>query len=561
MENNIFLQISALLGITVSIAFLVRLMKQPLMVAYIVAGIVSGPFFLNFLDGDGHMYEAFAQFGVVLLLFVLGLNLDFNYLKKIGWISAIAGAGQVVFTFIFGVIILLALDFSLMTASYLALAITFSSTIIIVNLLNEKNDTESIYGRYTIGLMLVQDIIAIIVLIVIGTAVDGGGVLNSLALLVLRGLAIGVVLFLAAKYALPKILDRIVNSGEFLFVFTLTWCFGIASAVHLLGFSVEIGAVAAGLTLGSSGYQKGIASKIKPLRDFFIVLFFIILGSGIVMADFGKVAVPGIVLSLFILIGNPLILYIIFRLFKFTRQNSFLAGVTAAQVSEFGFILVFTGKNLGHIDDSILPVFTLVALITIFMSSYLITYNKQLFKILKPAFDIFGKDKYTQKISTEEKIDFWVFGYHRIGWKVCEALEEKGEKFAVVDFNHEAINKLEKRGITAFFGDISDVEFLEMLPLEKSKMIISTLPDPEDQSVFISYVRSVNKKAFIIATLNHNMYLKDLYRMGADYVMMPHLLGGVWVHDLLKEKPLSEKTFADLRERQKKDAILQKAAI
>ncbi|HCP08380.1 MAG TPA: sodium:proton exchanger, partial [Candidatus Moranbacteria bacterium] len=305
MEHNIFLQISALLGITVSIAFVVKWMRQPLIVAYIVAGIVSGPLFLNLLNGDSEMFDAFAQFGIVLLLFVLGLNLNFNHLKKIGKVSAITGIGQVLFTFIVGTLILFLIDFPATSALYLALAITFSSTIIIVKLLNDKRATEKTYGKYTIGLMLIQDIIAILVLIIFGTFNAGNDIYSSIILFLLKGVGIIIALFLVSNYVLPRILDKIAAHGEFLFIFTIAWCFGIASLVKVAGFSIEIGAVIAGLTLGSSRYQPGIVSRIKPLRDFFIVLFFIILGSEMGLANFGEIIVPGIILSLFILIGNP----------------------------------------------------------------------------------------------------------------------------------------------------------------------------------------------------------------------------------------------------------------
>lgn len=550
MEDNIFLQISALLGITVSIAFVIKLLRQPLMVAYIAAGIISGPLFLNMLEGQSSMFEAFAQFGIVLLLFVLGLNLDFNYLRRIGKVAAAAGVGQVAFTFFFGLILLLFMDFSFKSAAYLALAITFSSTIIIVKLLNDKKDSESIYGKHTIGLMLVQDIIAIIVLLAITSASSGTGVLESALILFAKGLIIALALYAVSKHLLSRILDRIANHGEFLFIFTITWCFGVSSLIYLAGFSIEIGAVAAGLILGSSPYQKAISSRIKPLRDFFIVLFFIILGSEMGMADFGDILFPGLILSLFILIGNPFILYLIFRNFKFTRKNSFLAGVTAAQVSEFGFIVLFMGHMHGQVDDKVIPIFTFVALVTIFISSYLITYSDKLYDSVRPILDLFGKDKFVQRNKRMKAFEVWVFGYHRIGWKVCELLKEKGVSFAVVDFDRQKIDLLKKKNIPAFFGDVSDVEFLEMLPLEKSKMIISTFPDPDGQSTFISHVRGLSKKTVIIATLNHNMHLEELYAQGADYVLMPHLLGGRWVYETLMEKKWSKRLFSELKKEQ-----------
>lgn len=555
MENNIFLQISALLGITVSIAFIVKLLRQPLMVAYIIAGIISGPLFLGLLDNKSDTFTAFAQFGIVLLLFVLGLNLDFNYLKKIGKVSAAAGVGQIAFTFVVGFLILTGMGLDTKSAGYLSLAITFSSTIIIVKLLTDKRDSESIYGKHTIGLMLVQDIIAIMVLLAITSMTSESSVVESVAKLFAKGVIVAIALYAVSRHLLSRILDKIANHGEFLFIFTITWCFGVSSLIYLAGFSIEIGAVAAGLILGSSPYQKAISSRIKPLRDFFIVLFFIILGSEMGMSGLEGVLIPGIILSIFILIGNPLILYFIFRRFKFTKRNSFLAGVTAAQVSEFGFIVLFMGNLHGHISDKVLPIFTFVALVTIFISSYLITYNSQLFNFFKPFLKMIGKDAPRQKNKETKKFKVWVFGYHRMGWKICEMLKEKNVEYAVVDFDNEKIELLKKKGIPAFFGDVSDVEFLETLPLEKSELIISTFPDPEDQLTFIAYVRSLNKKTLIVATLNHNMYLENIYREGADYVLMPHILGGKWFHDEMIKGGWNRKVFSKFKKEQLAEVI------
>lgn len=553
MEENIFLQISLLLAITVSIAFIIRLLRQPLMVAYVVAGIVCGPMFLNIVHGGKETFEAFAQFGVVLLLFILGLSLNLNYLKKIGKTAVVAGFGQVLFTFIFGFLILVGLDFSLMSSIYLAIAITFSSTIIIIKLLNDKKDTETIYGRNTIGLMIIQDVIAIFIMLTIGLTKDPTQLANSLLFLIIKGIFLVFLFIIASKYILPRILKRISDSGEFIFIFTIAWCFLVASLVHLIGFSVEIGAIAAGLSLGSSPFQLQIISRIKPLRDFFIVIFFVILGSQMNLGNFNEIIIPGLILSLFILVGNPLILYLIFRFSKFTRRNSFLAGLTAAQVSEFGFVLLFVGQQSGQIKGSEISVFTVVALTTIFISSYLITYNNRIYDFFAPFFRLFKKDKYEQKEEEKENYAVWIFGCHRMGIKTCKALQEKNIKFAVVDVNPNTVEKLKKMNIPAYFGDISDVEFLDSLPLKKAEMLILTTPDPHDQKTLISFVKKANQDVLIISSLHHYKYGEDLYACGADFVIMPHLLGGQWIEKMIKESDWNKSTFEKLRQHQKKE--------
>lgn len=552
--ENIFLQLGLLLGITVTIAFFMRLLRQPLMIAYIVAGIVAGPLFLNIIHGDVETLDAFAEFGVILLLFLVGLSLNINHIRRIGKVAVITGVGQVLFTASVGFGIMRLLGFDALSSFFVATAITFSSTIIIVKLLADKKDTETTYGRYTLGLMVVQDIVAVGFMLVMTSLQEGGSLPEALSILLIKSILLLSLVYFLSKFVLNKLLDIVAKSSEFLFIFTIAWLFGISAALYWAGFGLEIGAIIAGISLGSSPYASQIGSRIKPMRDFFIVLFFIILGSEMQVSGISESLVPAAILSIFILLGNPLILYLLFRLQKFSRRNSFLAGVTAAQVSEFGFILLFTGQLNGHLTGTReLPIFTMVALITIFVSSYAITYNEQLYRFLLPWFKLFGPDQHVQKEIKEERYDAIVFGYHRIGWKVVEALMEKKVSFAVVDFNPVAISKLKHRGITAYYGDAADIEFLSALPLEHAKLVISTLPEADDQIVLIKHVRFLSQKIRIVTNLYHITHLKELYRAGADYVMMPHLLGGSWIAEVIREKPWTKKTFSDLKKGQHED--------
>jgi Kef-type K+ transport system membrane component KefB len=553
MEANIFLQLAGLFGLTVSIAFVMRLLRQPLMIAYIISGMIAGPLFLNALHGTGATFDTLAEFGVIFLLFLVGLSLNISHIKHIGKVATITGLSQVVFTATIGFGILRLMGMETTPSVYMALALTFSSTIIIMKLLSDKKDTETVYGRHVIGLMVIQDIIAVLIMLFITTNAGDVPLSQALGLIVLKGLAIIGLIVLLSKFIIPKLLDNVASSSEFLFIFTIAWCFGIASLLHWAGFSLEIGAIIAGITLGSSPYQSEITSRIKPLRDFFIVLFFIILGSEMGLTDLSTVIIPGLVLSLFILLGNPFILYYSFRLLKFTRRNSFLAGVTAAQVSEFGFILLFTGVQFGHLDNGELPLFTIVALTTIFVSSYAITYNEQLHKLIRPLLEIFGADKYSQTEHVETPYDVWVIGYHRIGWKVCDALKAQNKNLAVIDYNPKSIARLKHRGIPAFFGDVSDVEFIESLPFEQASLIILTIPEADDQLTFIKNVRMRSDKPLIIANLYHSNHLTDLYQAGANYVMMPHLLGGQWIAEVLNHSPWTKKTFTELKKDQREE--------
>lgn len=542
MESNLFLQISALLAVTVSVAFVIRLFKQPLLVSYMIAGVICGPLFFNLLNSEKHLYEAFSNFGVVLLLFIVGLELNFSYLKKIGKTSLKVGLYQLFLNFsLISVAIFYCLDLTLAGTVFLALAACFSSTIVILKLINDKHEEDSVYGRYTVGLMLIQDIISIAILFALSVfysseSTSGLGVDNIVKILLVIAF-----IFLSYKFVLPRVIDKIASSGEFLFIFTIAWCFGIASLMVWSGLSIELGAIVAGLTLGSSRYQPEIISRIKPLRDFFIVIFFIILGS---MADFKNVEsvlIPALILAGFVLIIKPIILFLVFRKMKFTRRNSLFPALTAVPLSEFGFIILLAAIKSGYLNGPELSIFTIATIITIFVSSYLIGYSAKIYNLLLPFFKFFGHDKYIQREDNKESFTAMVFGYHRTGWKIGNALKDLGVSFAAIDFNPSNVARLCNHNIRTFFGDMSDVEFLKALPLDKTKFIISTIHTPEDQLVLLNYIRSKKKKITIICTLYNKKYLEKLYEAGADYVMLPHLLSGTWMASLISKGGLSHK--------------------
>ncbi|MEA3449453.1 MAG: cation:proton antiporter [Patescibacteria group bacterium] len=557
MTESIFIDISLVLAIAISISFIVQLLRQPLIIAYIITGLMAGPLFLNLINTNQEFFDIFAKIGVILLLFLVGLSLNIDYLRRIGKAATITGIGQASFTTFFGFLILLGLGFDKAAAFYLAIAITFSSTIIIMKLLSDKREQRTVYGRYTIGLMLVQDMIAIALMILLPSIGSGESIVASFLMLFVKIIVLIALVYFLSRVVLPIILERVVQNSEFLLIFTMAWCFAVAGLTAWAGLTLEVGAIMAGLSLGSSVYRTEISSRIKPIRDFFIAIFFIILGSEMNVADFWISIMPSLVLSVFVLVGNPFILYTLYRRMKFTRKSSFLAGLTAAQVSEFGFVFLFIANELGFVDGQILSIFTLVALITIFVSSYLITYNHQVYKFLAPFLNLFGPDKCKAKKEDNDTYDVLIFGYHRLGWKICDSLKEMGISFAVVDFDPMAIKKLRMRRIPYFFGDATEVDFLCELPIDSAKMVISTLPRADDQMTLIKHIRLNNKETLLIANLSHSKFLENLYGAGADYIMMPHLLSGQWMANLLKTNNWDRKVFRDLTKKQKEELRLR----
>ncbi|MFH1433109.1 MAG: cation:proton antiporter [archaeon] len=545
MNPEIFIELSKILAVTVVITGFMLLLKQPAIIGYILSGIIAGPFVFNIIDSTNTLI-VFSQIGIALLLFFVGLNLNPKVIKDVGKISLITGLGQVIFTSAIGFIISRLLGLSTIVSLYVSIALAFSSTIIIMKLLSDKKELESLHGRISIGFLIVQDFMAIGILLII-SSINKGGSLTSLAIeSTLKGIGAIIVLFILTLYAIPPLTKIIAKSQEYLLLFSISWCFAIATIFHYLNFSIEVGALLAGMTLSLSPYHYEISSKMKPLRDFFLILFFIMLGSQMVFSNIYQNIWLILILSFFVLIGNPLIVMILMGLLGYTKRNGFLAGLTVAQISEFSLIVVAMGVSVGHITNEILSLVTAVGLITFAGSTYMILYSNKLYIILSKYLTIFerkGKKVDEQKHHVDEDYEIILVGYNRIGFDILESLKKIKMKFLIIDHNPEVITRLSKEGYDCRYGDAENYELLNEINFSNAKMIISTIPLIDTNLLLINKVKEENKKA-IIAVVSHQIDdAVRLYERGATYVLMPHFLGGKHFSMMIEENKLDVNKF------------------
>lgn len=537
MEQTIFYELSIILLLTFAVSGVLGLLKQPIIIGYLIAGVLMGVFFVNIV-GENEAISAFSQMGVALLLFVVGLHLNPRLIKAVGPVAMVTGLGQILFTFSMGFIICLFLGFDYITSFYVATAMTFSSTIIIMKLLSDKGDIETLYGRISVGLMIFQDLVAILVLMVI-SSMSNGFDFNSIVFgTVLQGVALASVVIVVGIYVLPLITKRVAASQEMLMLFSLAWAFAVASVFMLAGFSMEIGALLAGFTLSISPYRYEISSKMKILRDFFIIIFFVFLGSQMMFENLQDYILPIVIFSLFVLIGNPLIMMIIMGLMGYKKRNSFLAGSAIAQISEFSLIVTALGVAVGHIDRGILVLVTVVALLTMAGSSYYIIYNKQIYNKLAKYLSIFekkGKKVDEHKYSEHEEFDIILLGFSNVGLHLLESFNTMKKKYLVIDYDPEIIAKLAREGVDCRYGDVGDSEILDEMNWAKVKMVISTIKDYDTNLLLINKIRGVNKRAIIIVLSQDMAQAMKFYEKGASYVLMPNMLGGYHTSVLIEE--------------------------
>ncbi len=539
--ENLFVSLSLVLVTAAVLGVIARLLKQPLIIAYILTGIIISvvPVFRQF---DKSFLDVMANLGIAFLLFLVGVELKIEDLKYVGKVAILTGLGQIIFTVAVGFVLVSALGFSAVPSLYIATALTLSSTVIIVKLLSEKNDLQTLYGKIVVGFLLVQDFFALVALMFLSGFGQGRAPQPiDLLLVILKGIGLIAVAYIGSKTFLKYLLKLSSTSVELLFVSAISWAFLMSALAGKFGFSIAIGAFLAGITIASSPYRIQISARVKPLRDFFVVIFFILLGASMSFGASGVAVSHIVILSLFILIVNPLIFLAIMLPLGFRNRTSFLASITVAQISEFSLILMSVGKNLGHLSGDMVSLVAGVGIVTISLSSYLILYGDRIYRFIKNPFSRLFAEK-TQDpyvMYRESLIDHVILiGAEQMGWDILETLKKKYKdrnNIVVVDFNPEIIKGVQASGYNAVFGDISDPEVLEELEFSKAKLIIITDPDIVDCEHLIKFAKKKNFRGIIVATAYWLHDAVKLYEIGADYVVVPEDVGGKHVATILDD--------------------------
>jgi Kef-type K+ transport system membrane component KefB len=528
MAVGIF-DIGLVILIAAALGVVAKLLRQPIILAYLATGAIIGYYRLLNIDSQS-TFQVFSNLGIMFLLFLVGMEINYSALRHVGKTSLIVGILQVVVTSCLGFFLAQFLGFALLPSAYIAAALTFSSTVIVVKLLSEKKDLSSLYGKITVGVLLVQDFVVILLLIVLGGLQSGGGVsMWQVAVAIVKGIALFALMLWLGRRIVPLLFDKVARSTELLFLISLAWVFLLAAIVQRVGFSIEIAGFLAGVALANSSEHYQIASRIRPLRDFFILIFFAILGSSLVLSNLHGLAVPLTVLSAFVLIINPLVVLTIMGIMGYRRRTSFLTGLTMGQVSEFSLVLAALGLRLGHLTESVVSLITVVAVISITISCYFITHADVIFRKLSPALRLF--ERKTAKEGNWREKEFHkpiiLIGAHRIGQSIVHAL--RPEDVLVIDFDPDVIERMKQHGFEYIFGDVADPEILEKANIANARLVICTSPDYDDNRMIIHKIKSFPNGPKVVVRAESEKELHLFYAAGADYVLMPHFTSGQYL--------------------------------
>lgn len=526
ITGNPFVEFASLLSLAAVFGVLAKVLRQPLIVAFIALGILVGPAGLDIIVSSEKIH-LLSDMGIAILLFVVGLKLDLNLIRTTGSVALSTGLGQVIFTSLFGFIIALGLGFAAMPALYIAIALTFSSTIIIVKLLSDKKEIDSLHGQIAVGFLIVQDIVVILVMIVLSAMSQKTG--DSLLWIILAAAGKGALLIVLTgvmmKFVWPGLTRYLASSQELLVLFAIAWAVLLAAGSELIGFSREVGAFLAGVSLASTHYREVISGRLVSIRDFFLLFFFIHLGSQLDLSLLGDQVLPALIFSAFVLIGNPLIVMVIMGLMGYRKRTGFLAGLTVAQISEFSLIFAALGISIGHINEEVIALITLVGLITISLSTYMIIYSHELFERLTRLLNLFERGTPFREAQVHQNarrnFDVIVFGLGRYGGNIVRQLNQQNLSILAVDFDPQLISRWQEEGIDTQYGDLEDPELAEQLPLKHTRFVISSIPLLHANLSLLKIMQAAGFEGKIVVTAHHSEHAGLLQAQGAYRVLMP----------------------------------------
>lgn len=547
--DSVFSELSLVIIVTAAISLFMRLIRQPLILGYILSGLIVGPSVFGLIHST-ELFEVFSEIGIALLLFIIGLGMNVGELRKLGRVvGSVALATFAVITLVgFGTSSLM--GFTKTEALVTGLALFFSSTIIIVKILSDKKEQNRLHGQIAIGVILLDDIVATFALLFVVAGKNGGLQFEEIALLLAKGITLLAFLGICSIKLLPKISRYMAETQELLFLFAISWGFGIATLFKLSGFSIEVGALFGGVALASSPYVQEIASRLKPLRDFFVVIFFITLGESLNITNLKSAILPAILLAAIVIILKPMVVTAAMGILGYTKRVSFKTGINLSQISEFSIVLVVLAISNGLIREEIGAIVTVVAIITIATSTYLMQYDDALFKYFdRIKLHMFEKEVTYRESKRSSGYPIVLLGYHHGGHEFVHIFNQMKHRFLVIDYDPEIIDLMQQQQIDYLYGDVTDTELLQEAQIDRAKLIVSTISDHSTNVFLVNLLAKENPGAVFICHGDNLHQATELYDLGASYVMIPHYIGSEKIGAFIKRVGLNKTEFKKFRDR------------
>ncbi len=524
-SEAIIFDIAVILIVSAVLAFIAKALRQPLIPAYVLTGLIIGPLVFGFIKNQ-ELILAFSEMGIALLLFIAGLEISFKKIKEAN-LKKIALIGTFQIIVVFAIVFLFKgiLDLTSLQAAYIGIILAFGSTMVDIKLLADKGELVTLHGRLVLGILLLQDLVAIIAIVVFTTS---GFAVAPLFFAFAKLAGILILAMVLQKYVLNKMFRLAAQSTEMLFLLSLAVLFLFIILAYIAEISIVIGAFIAGVSLANSPFKTELESRISPLRDFFAILFFVALGMQIVFTGVGQ----RLALLAMLLIGaffiKPVITTILLRFTGYRPRTSFLTSISLAQLSEFSLIIGALGLSLGVLDMSIFSTVILATIITMSMTPYFINYKDQIYNVFKYPVALFKFLPIKEDLEYVDEADkeILLIGAHRMGGVLLKELMKKRDKLLIIDYNPEVIASLIKNKISCIYGDICSPDLLSKINLKKLKLVICTVPGYDENLHALKKIKAINPRIKVVVTGSRISETLTLYENGADFVITPKVVAG-----------------------------------
>ena len=558
MHHGILFDIGLAIVAATALAYVARLLRQPLLLAYIGAGLLIGPPVLGLVHSEEAIAEL-SELGLAFLMFIVGLEIDLKKLVSSGRIGALVGTLQVVACAVLTVGFVMLLGFGGLSALYLGVATAFSSTMIVVKLLSDKSELDTVDGRLTLGILLMQDVLAIVVLALQPNLDDPSVV--PIVVSVLSGFGLVVGALLVSRFVLPALFQYVAKSPEIVMISAISWCLVVGYMAVLADFSIAMGALIAGVTLSAFPYSLDVVAKIRSLRDFFVTLFFVALGMQLQIGSL-QVVLISLALSAFVIISRFITIGPTFYVLGYGSRVGALCSIALAQAGEFALVIVAVGLSLGHVGREVASILALTLVITSTLSTYMIMGNHKVAQRIVQTLRAFGLPERLRKgddgdPSHAHGAALAVLGFHRVASSLVYQAQgtSKGHDVLVVDFSPEVYSKLAAMDIPVVYGDISHLDTLEHVGIERASVVISTVSEDflrgTDNLTMLRQIKRLNPDARVILSAETLDRARAMYEAGADYVVLPRVETARAFLDILEAIETGQ--LGDLRERAQAD--------
>ena len=562
MGHDLLAAIAVSVVAAAALALVARTLRQPLILGYIAGGVVLGRHLGLGIVSDEASIEVISEIGLIFLLFIIGLEIDVPRVLQAGRTILVLGILQ--FPLCAG-LTWYALSGPVapfggrLDGLYIAVALSLSSTLIVVKLIYDKLEIATLAGRLTLGVLIFQDLWAIAFMAVQPNLdrLGAGPLLGSLG----AGALLVATAALLSRSVLPTLFRAIATSYELVLITSIAWCFLVAGVAGWIGLSFEMGALLAGLVLAALPYGMEVVARLSGVRDFFVTLFFVTLGLKMPAPSRGTLWLAGVA-ALLVILTRFAVIFPLSALLRLDVRTATVVSINLAQVSEFSLVILGVGAAYGHVSAEVSAVVLYTLLVTAVLSTYSILHNHAVASALGRAVartglpQLMGRRRRPPPAPTARRQDIFLLGCSREGLAFLERLGRarsgmKGRILAI-DFNPETLERLQADGVECVYGDVSHPETLRMAGIEHASVVVSSVPDSylrgTTNLMLFRVVRSLAPKARIIVTGDTLAEASALYAEGAHYVLIPPALAAEHLYDLLAE--VSDSTLAAARRRQ-----------